>query len=112
MRISDAVVCHDFPCLDVQHQGYIVPDIEIDTAGVEIVVISEAAPQQMRDFYYAPGSPHFVQTTVTAFRDAGYMVETIEQILDMGVYLTTAVKCAKTGYGINAGTIQTCSHLL
>jgi uracil-DNA glycosylase len=28
------------------------------------------------------------------------------------VYLTTAVKCGKTGYGIKAGTIKECSGLL
>ena len=28
------------------------------------------------------------------------------------MYLTTAVKCGKTGYGIKAGTIKECSHLL
>jgi hypothetical protein len=89
-----------------------MPEIDIEPAGVEIVVISEAAPQQPGDFYYAPGSPHFAQTTVTAFRDAGYRVDTIEQILEMSVYLTTAVKCAKSGYGIKAGTIKNCSCLL
>jgi uracil-DNA glycosylase len=30
----------------------------------------------------------------------------------MGVYLTTAVKCGKTGYGIATDTIQHCSCLL
>jgi hypothetical protein len=30
----------------------------------------------------------------------------------LGVYLTTAVKCAKTGYGIETTTIQACSCLL
>jgi len=28
------------------------------------------------------------------------------------VYLTTAVKCGKTGYAIQGKTIETCSHLL
>jgi uracil-DNA glycosylase len=30
----------------------------------------------------------------------------------LGVYLTTAVKCAKIGYGIKPSTIGECSHLL
>ena len=30
----------------------------------------------------------------------------------MGVYLTTAVKCGKTGYGIKTGTVKECSQLL
>ena len=36
----------------------------------------------------------------------------IEDILRLGVYLTTAVKCGKTGYGIATPTIEECSHLL
>jgi uracil-DNA glycosylase len=30
----------------------------------------------------------------------------------MGVYLTTAVKCGKTGYGLKAATIRECSRIL
>ena len=39
-------------------------------------------------------------------------VASIEDILDLGVYLTTAIKCGKTGYGIATQTIENCSHLL
>jgi uracil-DNA glycosylase len=39
-------------------------------------------------------------------------VRSIEDILDLGIYLTTAVKCGKTGYGIKAGTIKECSLIL
>ena len=47
-----------------------------------------------------------------AVNDAGASVSSIQDILSLGVYLTTAVKCSKTGYGIKAGTIKACSHLL
>ena len=79
---------------------------------VTIALISEAAPPDRGDYYYAPGDPLFQQTTVAAFRDAGADVASIQDILDLGVYLTTAVKCGKTGYGIKAGTIKECSYLL
>jgi uracil-DNA glycosylase len=36
----------------------------------------------------------------------------MRDILDLGVYLTTAVKCGKTGYGIKAATIKECSLIL
>jgi len=39
-------------------------------------------------------------------------VSSIWDILNLGVYLTTAVKCGKTGYGIKAATINECSNLL
>ncbi|MBN1659257.1 MAG: uracil-DNA glycosylase [Anaerolineae bacterium] len=75
-------------------------------------MISEAAPTEPADHYYAGGESLFEQTTVQAFRDAGAEVSSIHDILGLGVYLTTAVKCGKTGYGIKAATIQECSLLL
>ena len=89
-----------------------VPDIEVKPAKVRVVMISEAAPENPADYYYAKGNPLFQQTTVQAFSDAGADVTSIQDILDMGVYLTTAVKCGKTGYGIKASTIEECSKIL
>jgi len=112
MRVSNHVCCADFPCTDVRHDGYSVPGIDLDPAQVQIVLISDAAPERPEDGYYAPGSPLFARTTVLAFQDAGAKVASIQDILDLGVYLTTAVKCAKTGYGIQTATVKACSALL
>jgi uracil-DNA glycosylase len=112
MRVDDLVRCAKFPCDDVWHPGYQVPGVEIDPRVVRIVLISEAAPVDPGDHYYAPGEPFFAQTTIQAFQDAGAEVHSVAEILDRGVYMTTAVKCAKTGYGLKAGTISECSRLL
>jgi len=79
---------------------------------MSIVLISEAAPANPGDYYYAEGEPLFQQTTVQAFQDAGVAVGSMQDILGLGAYLTTAVKCGKTGYGIKAGTIEECSRIL
>ncbi|MCJ2531573.1 MAG: uracil-DNA glycosylase family protein [Candidatus Thermoplasmatota archaeon] len=112
MRVSECVGCVELPCADVNHERYIVPDVEVKPEGISIIMISEAAPADAGDYYYAGGESLFEQTTVQAFNDAGGDVSSIEDILDLGVYLTTAVKCGKTGYGIKAGTIKECSHIL
>jgi uracil-DNA glycosylase len=112
MRTSQCIQCSDFPCDDMEHRGYTIPDIDIQPQDVSIVLISEAAPVNPADYYYAKGEPLFAQTTVQAFNDAGTLVTSMQDILGLGVYLTTAVKCAKTGYGIKAGTIQVCSRIL
>jgi len=111
MRVSEHVRCLDFPCTDVRHECYVVPDVAV-RPDVSIVLISEAAPADPGDYYYAQGDPLFQQTTVQAFQDAGAHVSSIADILDLGVYLTTAVKCGKTGYGVQADTIRQCSLLL
>jgi uracil-DNA glycosylase len=112
MQISRCVGCRDFPCTDVRHDCYVVPDVELQPEKIKIVLISEAAPADPGDYYYALGDPLFQQTTVQAFKDAGAPVASVQDILDLGVYLTTAVKCGKTGYGIQASTIAECSHIL
>lgn len=112
MNPCSLIHCDGFPCLDVNHSGYIIPDVEIDPQKIKVMMIAEAAPPQPADFFYAPGDPLFQQTTVLAFNDAGIPVHSTRDILDRGVYLTTAVKCSKTGYGIQAKTIETCSLLL
>ncbi|MCP4611147.1 MAG: uracil-DNA glycosylase [Planctomycetes bacterium] len=75
-------------------------------------MISEAPPQNANDYFYAPGDPFYMQTTIQAFNDAGRQVSTLEDILELGVYITTAVKCGKTGYSIAAKTIENCSRIL
>jgi uracil-DNA glycosylase len=112
MHMSEFVRCREFPCTDVRHECYVVPDVEIEPQEVSIVLISEAAPPDPADYYYAGGDALFEQTTVQAFQDAGAEVSSIRDILGLGVYLTTAVKCGKTGYGLKAGTIKECSLLL
>jgi len=96
----------------VRHECYVIPDIDVKPDDVSIILISEAAPVNPGDYYYAEGDPLFRQTTVQAFRDAGPDVSSIQDIVDLGVYLTTAVKCGKTGYNIKAGPIRECSRIL
>lgn len=112
MRVNEIVQCPQFPCMDVRHECFAVPEIELDPKAVRMVMISEASPADLHDFYYAEGDPLFAQTTLQAFNDAGVAVSSIADILRLGVYLTTAVKCGKTGYGIKAGVIEECSLLL
>jgi uracil-DNA glycosylase len=75
-------------------------------------MVSEVAPADPADGFYADGDPLFARTTVEAFRDAGEDVASMADVLALGVYVTTAVKCAKSGYGVATATVTTCSQLL
>jgi uracil-DNA glycosylase len=112
MPINACVTCPDFPCGDVRHDAFRVPDVDLDPAAVRIVLISESAAPAATDDYYAGEQALFAQTTLLAFQDAGAPVNSMADILRMGVYLTTAVKCAKTAYAIETGTIKQCATLL
>jgi hypothetical protein len=97
MRVSKCVGSKNFPCTDVKHECYVIPNIEIFSSKVSIAVVSEAAPADPSDYYYARGNPLFQQTTVQAFKDAGANVSSIRDLVELGVYFTTAVKCGKIG---------------
>jgi uracil-DNA glycosylase len=96
----------------MKHDSYVVPGIALKPEAISIVMVSEAAPENPDDYYYAKGNPLFQQTTVQAFNDAGCDVSSVKDLVARGVYLTTAVKCGKTGYEIQADTIRECSSLL
>jgi hypothetical protein len=112
MKVNERIACDKFPCLDINVDHYVIPDITLDPEYMKMLMISEAAPPDQGDYYYAGGGSGFERTTLAAFNQAGAKVDSFEEILDLGVYLTSAVKCGKTGYGIKAGTIKECSHIL
>jgi hypothetical protein len=112
MQVSRRIGCQDFPCADVTHECYAVPNVRLTPGAFSIAMISEAAPPDPSDYFHAKGEPLFAQTTVQAFRDAGAEVSSVKEIMRLGVYLTTAVKCGKTAYGIKAATIKECSSIL
>jgi len=99
-------------CAEVATNLCVAPTNHPRPQDVRIVLISECAPPNPSDWYHAEGDPLFAQTTVQAFRDAGAEVSSISEIVGLGVYLTCAVKCAKTAAGIATGTVDQCAHVL
>lgn len=112
MKPAEYVGCRDSPCSDINKSRYLVPFAEIASEKVKIVMISEAPPEDPQDYFYASGEPFYLKTTLQAFNDAGVPVNSIQEILELGFYLTTAVKCPKTQYGISAQTVKNCSVML
>jgi uracil-DNA glycosylase len=112
MRPSQKVRCETPGCVSMNWKAHAIPDVEIDPATIRIIMISECTPASLSEHFYSPGQPLFATTTIQAFRDAGQQVQSIGDILGLGVYLTTAVKCGKTGSLVSKEAVWTCSHLL
>jgi uracil-DNA glycosylase len=112
MQPCQHVHCQDFPCADVNHARCQIAEVVLDPKAIKVVLISEAAPERPEDHYYADGDLLFQRTTVQAFNDAGIRVTSMRDLLAQGVYATTAVKCAKRGYGVETATVKACSRLL
>lgn len=112
MRLNAHVACADFPCGDVDHGRHEIPGGQVDPGRVRMIVVAEAPPAQAGDGLFAPGLPFHLETTLDAFRAAGLETASRRDLEARGIHLTTALKCAKVGYGVGRPTVEACSHLL
>ncbi|MBU1227990.1 MAG: uracil-DNA glycosylase [Actinobacteria bacterium] len=75
-------------------------------------MVSESPAPDPNDDFHAPGEPFFLKTTAQAFADAGFPISSMGDVLELGVYVTTAVKCGKVGYAVPTAAVKACSALL
>ena len=84
-RVNESVSCKTFPCAGAQHANYLLPNIEVAPERVSILLISESAPADSTDHYYAAGNPCFARPPCRR-SGCGAAVTGIRDILDLGVY--------------------------
>lgn len=106
MPAGDPTECM-FSCRDVRHVGTVSPDLPENRAGIRVIMIT-AAPCPTE----TERSPTYHRDTIDAFRSAGYNVTSLDDINRLGVYVTTAVKCPKIGFGVMQETVEACSFRL
>lgn len=86
--------------------GIYLNDVEIDPLTIKAVMINEVVPSDpLQDFYGAPDAD-YLKTTIPLFQKAGADVSSIQDILQMGIYITNAVKTPKTEYAIDKGNME------
>lgn len=91
--------------LDTLPEDYLkelqLPDVQIDKDKIECIMINEVPPKNPDDgFYGNSADPDYMRTTRELFRVAGVHVNSISEILDLGIYITTAVKIPKQQYTV------------
>ena len=80
--------------------------IEIDPLTIKAIMINEVVPSDpLQDFYGLPDAD-YLKTTLPLLQGAGAEVHSIQDILQMGIYITNAVKTPKTEYAIDRSSIE------
>lgn len=86
--------------------GISLNNIEIDPLAIRAVMINEVVPSDpSQDFYGVPDAD-YLKTTIPLLRGAGAKVDSMQDILRAGIYITNAVKTPKTEYTIDKGSIE------
>ena len=109
IKISERIKRAQFPCTDTDKNNYIMPSADIDMEGIRIFMVTEAPPAAKADYFCAQGNPAYLQTILQVFKDAGHNFSSMEDILNLGVYITTAVKYGKTQYTVSPETMNNCA---
>lgn len=87
---------------NIPAQGIQLPDADVDTEQIRVIMINEVPPQDPEDsFYSRMENPGYMKTTLPLFQNAGVDVKGIDDILGLGIYITTAVKSPKHGYSVD-----------
>jgi len=72
-----------------------LPDYDIDTQKIKAVIVHED-PTNTDDDYF----------TVPYFRKSGFNVNSIGDVVDIGVYMTSALKIEKAGKSVDPGVLS------
>ena len=81
-------------------------DVDIDPASIRAILINEVVPTDPAQDFYGTSGEEYLSTTIPLFQQAGLKTQSISDILNMGVYITNAVKTPKTAYAIEKERID------
>lgn len=73
-----------------------LPDCDIDPQSIKVVMINEVVPKNPDDWFYSETpDPENIRNALGLFEGAGVTVKSIRDILDLGIYITSALKTPK-----------------
>ena len=81
-------------------------DVNIEPETIRAIMINEIVPSCPEDDFYGKPDSAYMSTTIPLFRKAGIEVNSIQDILDHGIYITNAVKTPKSEYAVSKESIE------
>lgn len=81
-------------------------NIEIDPLTIKAIMINEVVPADPTQDFYGSADADYLKTTIPLLQGAGAAVASIQDVLQMGIYITNAVKTPKTEYTIDKSSIE------
>lgn len=86
--------------------GFHLNDIEIDPLTIKTIMINEVVPSDPLQDFYGQADADYLKTTIPLFQGAGAAITSMQDILNLGIYITNAVKTPKTQYAIEKSVIE------
>lgn len=81
-------------------------DVNIEPETIRAIMINEVVPSCPEEDFYGKQDSAYMSTTIPLFRKAEIEVNSIQDILDHGIYITNAVKTPKSEYAVSKESIE------
>ena len=81
-------------------------DIEVEPLTIKAIMINEVVPADPAQDFYGIAKADYLKTTIPLLQGAGAAINSIQDVLQMGIYITNAVKTPKTEYTIDKSSIE------
>lgn len=80
-------------------------DVIVEPKTIQAIMINEVVPIDSDDDFYGKLDSAYMSTTIPLFQKAGIDVNCIHDILNLGIYITNAVKTPKSEYAVSKESI-------
>ena len=80
-------------------------DVIVEPKTIQAIIINEVVPIDSDDDFYGKSDSAYMSTTIPLFQKAGIEVNSIHDILNLGIYITNAVKTPKSEYAVSKESI-------
>lgn len=81
-------------------------DVIVEPETIQAIMINEVVPIDSDDDFYGKLDSAYMSTTIPLFLHAGIEVNSIHDILNLGIYITNAVKTPKSEYAVSKESIE------
>lgn len=81
-------------------------NVDVAPETIRAIMINEVVPSCPEEDFYGKPDSAYMSTTIPLFRKAGIEVNSIQDILDHGIYITNAVKAPKSEYAVSKESIE------
>lgn len=81
-------------------------DMDVELENIRAVMINEVVPPYPEQDFYGGGQAGYLETSIPLFQNAGADIRGSDDILDLGIYITNAIKLPKTESKVSREQIE------
>lgn len=92
--------------IDAFDSNFYFNDVDVVPKNIKAVLINEVVPQDPDNDFYGKQNGEYFSSAISLFHNAGIAVNTANELLDLGIYITNAVKKPKSHTSVERSMIE------